>query len=118
MARLGGRAHWCAPRASLSTMRNRIAKDAKNRMNRTIARQASPIVVSVEQACHAGGRAFESRRSRPRKFLQIDRLCCLVGRGNRTRGPNLWSKHLSEKPCKHAISGKRSVGRDPFGGGE
>jgi hypothetical protein len=33
-------------------------------MNRAIARQSSPIVVSVEQACHAGGRGFESRRSR------------------------------------------------------
>ncbi len=36
----------------------------QTRMNRAIARQSSPIVVSVEQACHAGGRGFESRRSR------------------------------------------------------
>ncbi len=31
------------------------------RMIRAIARQSSPIVASVEQACHAGGRGFESR---------------------------------------------------------
>jgi len=36
----------------------------QTRMNRAIARQSSPIVVSVEQACHTGGRGFESRRSR------------------------------------------------------
>ena len=43
------------------------------RMNRAIARQSSPIVVSMEHACHAGGREFESRRSR-KKFLQITNL--------------------------------------------
>jgi hypothetical protein len=36
----------------------------QSRMNRAIARQSSPIVVFVEHACHAGGRGFESRRSR------------------------------------------------------
>ena len=36
-----------------------------------------PIVVHVailEVACHAGGRGFESRRSRPEKILQIGHL--------------------------------------------
>ena len=33
-------------------------------MNKAIARQSSPIVVLMEQARHAGGRGFESRRSR------------------------------------------------------
>jgi hypothetical protein len=33
-------------------------------MNRAIARQPSPIVVTGEPGCHAGGRGFESRRSR------------------------------------------------------
>ena len=31
------------------------------RVNRAIARQSSPIVVSMEQACHAGGRGFDAR---------------------------------------------------------
>ncbi len=55
-----------------SSLRNRaqISVDgAQTRMNRAIARQSSAIVVSVEQACHAGGRGFESRRSR-KKYLQ------------------------------------------------
>jgi len=55
-----------------STLRNRAQISAEgplNRMNRAIARQSSPIVVSVEQACHAGGRGFESRRSRFLKYL-------------------------------------------------
>jgi len=41
-------------------------REPQSRMNRAIARPSSPIVVFVEQACHAGGRGFESRRSRLR----------------------------------------------------
>jgi hypothetical protein len=33
-------------------------------MNRAIPRPSSPTVVTTELACHAGGRGFESRRSR------------------------------------------------------
>jgi hypothetical protein len=40
------------------------ARSPQGRINRAIARQSSPIVVLAEQACHAGGRGFESRRSR------------------------------------------------------
>jgi hypothetical protein len=40
-------------------------------MNRAIARQSSPIVASLEHACHAGGRGFESRRSRLLKCLAV-----------------------------------------------
>jgi hypothetical protein len=49
-------------------------------MNRAIARQSSPIVASLEQACHAGGRGFESRRSRLSKCLQMNILRCLLRR--------------------------------------
>ena len=52
---------------SKSSLRNRAqisCERPETRINRAIARQSSPIVVSVEQACHAGGRGFESRRSR------------------------------------------------------
>jgi hypothetical protein len=52
----------------------------QSRINRAIARQSSPIVVSVEQACHAGGRGFESRRSRSTKPLQTSMLSCLLRR--------------------------------------
>lgn len=40
------------------------ARDPQRCMTRAIARPSSPIVASMEQACHAGGRGFGSRRSR------------------------------------------------------
>jgi hypothetical protein len=51
------------------------ARSPQSRINRAIACPSSPIVVSVEQACHAGGRGFESRRSRFTKYLQIGMPC-------------------------------------------
>jgi hypothetical protein len=52
------------PKSSLRDRAQNSAYGPQPRMNRAITRQSSPIVVSVEQACHAGGRGFESRRSR------------------------------------------------------
>jgi hypothetical protein len=50
-----------------STTRNRSSKGPKGRMNRATARRSSPRVVTLELACHAGGRGFESRRSRRKR---------------------------------------------------
>ena len=52
------------PKSSLRKRAQITAEGSQTRMNRAIARQWLPIVVSAEQACHAGGRGFESRRSR------------------------------------------------------
>ena len=47
----------------------RSQDSVEGRENRATARQSSRIVASMEQACHAGGRGFESRRSRLKKCL-------------------------------------------------
>jgi hypothetical protein len=52
------------PKSSLRNRAQFSVRGPQSRMNRAIARQSSPVVVSAEQACHAGGRGFESRRSR------------------------------------------------------
>jgi hypothetical protein len=51
-------------KSSLCNLAQISRQSPQSRINRAIARQSSPIVVSVEHACHAGGRGFESRRSR------------------------------------------------------
>src|SRR5947199_6596542 len=43
--------------------------------NGCIPNNSSPGVVVPNSACHAGGRGFESRRSR-KKDLQTGNLCC------------------------------------------
>jgi hypothetical protein len=51
-------------------------------------------------ACHAGGRGFESRRSRLSKCLQTGILRCHIRRGDRPRGPIPWPKRPRQSPCK------------------
>ena len=55
-------------------------------------------------ACHAGGRGFESRRSRLSKCLQIGMCCCLFRRSTLLRGPIPWPTRLAQSACKMAPS--------------
>jgi hypothetical protein len=86
-----------------STMRHRIARSLKGRINRAIARRSSSIIESLEVACHAGGRGFESRRSRRLKCLQISTSCCQKRRGAKPRGPNPWPKRFAKRPANGAL---------------
>jgi hypothetical protein len=60
----GSRRAANARNRTYAIMRKSGARSPQGRINRAITRPSSSIVVSLEQACHAGGRGFESRRSR------------------------------------------------------
>ena len=71
-------------------------------MNRAIPRSSSPTVVPVEVACHAGGRGFESRRSRLAN-------CLLIG----------WiERSLKTGYPSSDVHSKRRLYRSRFGSGE
>jgi len=85
------------------------AKGSQTSMSRAIARQSSPIVVSVELACHAGGRGFESRRSRklPANRLLVIPRTSRAG-SSRPDPPEAANPHTSDdRPSRRASSRMR-----------
>jgi hypothetical protein len=56
------------------------ASGRKAPVTEAIRRSSSPGVVVPDSACHAGGRGFESRRSRSTKPLQTGMFSCLLRR--------------------------------------
>jgi hypothetical protein len=55
--------------------------------NGAVRRRSWSDVAAPDSACHAGGRGFESRRSRLYKYLQIGCFCCLPATSLRTPRP-------------------------------
>src|SRR5919106_2630470 len=62
-------------------------------------------------ACHAGGRGFESRRSRLITCLQIRYLCCPTRRGGSLRGPIMARRPLSKRPANSDFDAEIVAGR-------
>ena len=60
-------------------------------------------------ACHAGGRGFESRRSRLSKFLQTGIFCCLSRREQHELGskraalPRAWGVAMESKSLQKGL---------------
>ena len=73
---------------------------------------SSPIVVTLEPVCHAGGRGFESRRSRKTPW-KSRMLCCQSGRQNLLDYTNARSDGYSIRP-EPAEYASESHGDKPF----
>jgi hypothetical protein len=89
-------------------MRKPVAESPESRRNRAIARQSSSIVVTSEPARHAGGRGFESRRSRQNPAKQA---CCVVGSDARS-----WptTRTFSREPAKRFKTAQRGSAPSDF----
>ena len=68
-----------------STKRATALQYRKLPANKAVLRRSSLSVAVPESACHAGGRGFESRRSR-RKYLHKRSFCCHIGECHRGSG--------------------------------
>ena len=69
-----------------STMRSGVAARAQVPANETVRRTSSAAVVVPDSACHAGGRGFESRRSRLRSPCKLSTAASL----DRAWGRRTW----------------------------
>ena len=64
-----------------------------------------------ESACHAGGRGFESRRSRLSKCLQICSLCCLFRRSLSCSRPSRGPRSENKNPANSDFASELVAGR-------
>ena len=87
-----------------STMRRDVAWGRKAPANEPAQRSPLPGVVGPASACHAGGRGFESRRSRLSKCLQISTSCCLIRLNLIDLVARSWPSASRQNPCKMTIS--------------
>jgi hypothetical protein len=82
---------------------------SRNRANQGVLQPSALVDVAAEVACHAGGRGFESRRSRFLKRLQISRLRCQLRRDLSVSWPVRGPMHSSKSACKSHIFGQSLV---------
>jgi hypothetical protein len=106
---MGSRRAANARNRAYAIVRKSAAREPQTRINRAIARESSRIVVSLEQACHAGGRGFESRRSR-KKSLHKRAFCCRARERHRALGQQtIKSGRAWSRPSGRSRSGPARI---------
>ena len=92
-------------------MRRGCGVAVKTPANEPVQRRPSRGVVVPESACHAGGRGFESRRSRLSKCLQIGSLCCLFRRSLSCSRPSRGPRSENKNPANSDFASELVAGR-------